>query len=120
MTVSVIFKRLDAFFFFFFWIIKVCNFRNFSTFVPFRFDLFDTPLLLLFKVTNCHTKICGLHKQPPEVFCKKRCSEKFCKFHMKTLVLESPFNKVTGLQSCNFIKETPTKVLYKAVNIAKF
>ena len=39
---------------------------------------------------------------------------------MKTLVLESPFNKVTGLQSCNFIKETPTKVLYKAVNIAKF
>ena len=88
---------------FFFWIIKVCNFRSFSTFVPFRFDFFDTPLL--FKVTNYHTKVCCLHKQPPEVFCKKRCSEKFYKFHMKALVLESPFNKVTGLQSCNFIKK---------------
>ena len=32
-----------------------------------------------------------------EVFCKKRYSEKFCKFHRKTPVLESLFNKVAGL-----------------------
>ena len=25
-----------------------------------------------------------LQKQPPKVFCKKRCSEKFCKMHRKT------------------------------------
>ena len=25
-------------------------------------------------------------KQPPEVFCKKRCSYKFCKIHRKTPV----------------------------------
>ena len=106
MTVNVIFKRLDAFFFFlFFWITKVCNFRSFSTFVPFRFDFFDTPLL--FKVTNCHTKVCCLHKQPPEVFCKKRCSEKFCKFHMKACspvtLLKRDSNK-SVIQSCEYCK----------------
>ena len=30
-----------------------------------------------------------LQKQPPEVFCKKRCSEKFGKIHRKTLVPET-------------------------------
>ena len=30
-------------------------------------------------------------KQPPEVFCKKKCSQKFGKIHKKTPVLESPF-----------------------------
>ena len=30
-------------------------------------------------------------KQPPEVFCKKRCSQKFHKIHRKTPVPESPF-----------------------------
>ena len=33
-----------------------------------------------------------------DVFCRKRCSYKFCKFHRKTPVLES------------FLKETPTHV----------
>ena len=36
-------------------------------------------------------------KQPQEMLCKKR-SKKFCKFHRKTPVLESHFNKVAGLQ----------------------
>ena len=44
-------------------------------------------------------------KQPPAVFCKKSCSLKFRKFHRKTPVLESLFNKVAGLQACNFIKK---------------
>ena len=41
-------------------------------------------------------------KQPPEAFCKKGCSWKFDKFHRKTPVLESLFDKVAGL---NFIKK---------------
>ena len=32
-----------------------------------------------------------IQKQPPEVFCKKRCSEKFRKIHKKTPVPESLF-----------------------------
>ena len=32
-------------------------------------------------------------KQPLKVFCKRRCSEKICKFHRKTPVLKSDFNK---------------------------
>ena len=43
--------------------------------------------------------------QPPEVFCKKWCSQKAWKFHRKTPVLESIFNKVAGLWACNFIKK---------------
>ena len=52
-----------------------------------------------------------VQKQPPEVFCKKRCSCKFRKFHKKASVLESPFHKVAGLRDCNVIKKkTPTLV----------
>ena len=40
-------------------------------------------------------------KQPPDVFCKKL----FGIFHAKTPVLESLFNKVLGLKTCNFIKK---------------
>ena len=40
-------------------------------------------------------------KQPTEVFCKKRCSWKFCKIHKKTPVPENPakFLKTTFLQN---------------------
>ena len=44
-------------------------------------------------------------KQPLELFCKKRCSEKFCKFHRKIPVLKSLFNRVAGLEECSFIKK---------------
>ena len=44
-------------------------------------------------------------KQPPEMFCKIRCSEKFQKVGRKTPVLESLFNKITGFQASNFIKK---------------
>ena len=33
-------------------------------------------------------------KQPPEVFCKKRCSQKFHKTHWKTPAPDLFFNKV--------------------------
>ena len=42
----------------------------------------------------------NIEKQPPEVFFKKRCSQKFFKIHRKTPVPESLF-----YQSCNFIKK---------------
>ena len=44
-------------------------------------------------------------KQPSEVFCRRRSSLKFRKFHWKTSVLESICNKVAGLKACNFIKK---------------
>ena len=37
-------------------------------------------------INSHHMKI---EKQPPEVFCKKRCSQKFRKIHRKTLVADS-------------------------------
>ena len=43
-------------------------------------------------------------KQPPELFCKKGVLKTSQKFHRKTPVLGSPFNKVPCLQACNFIK----------------
>ena len=44
-------------------------------------------------------------KQPPEVFCKKRCSKKFPKIHRKTPVPEPLFKYSCRLQACNFIKK---------------
>ena len=35
---------------------------------------------------------------------KKRCFQKFCRFHRKTTVLKSLFNTVADLQACSFIK----------------
>ena len=51
------------------------------------------------------TTLAYLKKQPPEVFCKKSCSLELRKFHRKIPVLESLFNRVTGLKGCNFIKK---------------
>ena len=36
---------------------------------------------------------------------QSRCSKKLCNIHKKTLALESLFNKVSVLQSYNFIKK---------------
>ena len=44
-------------------------------------------------------------KQTPEVFCKNRCSYKFCKIHGKTPVLESFLKKVAKFQGCNFTEK---------------
>ena len=46
-----------------------------------------------------------IQKQPPEVFCKKRCSQKFHKIHKKTPVPESLFNKVAGLRPATLLKK---------------
>ena len=47
----------------------------------------------------------GSEKQQPFAdFVQNRCSWKFLKFHRKTLVLETLFSNVKGLQTCNFNK----------------
>ena len=43
----------------------------------------------------------------------------FCNIHKKTLVLESLFNEVAGLNACNFIKKRLQHKFFP-VNIAKF
>ena len=44
------------------------------------------------------------NKQPPELFCKKRCSQKCRKIHRKTPLPESLFNKVGGLRPATLLK----------------
>ena len=46
-------------------------------------------------------------------------SQKFRKFHRKTPVLESIFNKLTGLHACNFIKKD-SKYRSFPVKLTKF
>ena len=53
----VIFERLETIF------SDNKNFRNFSPFVPFRFNIFDTPLP--FKVTNCQKNLLFCRKKVP-------------------------------------------------------
>ena len=58
-------------------------------------------------LTKCFTKV-----YPFTNVLQNRCSYKFPDIHKKISVLESLFNKVTGLMVCNFIeKEIPTQVL---------
>ena len=45
-----------------------------------------------------------VQKQSPEVFCKKRCSQKFRKLHRKKPALETFLNKVADLQLANYLK----------------
>ena len=59
------------------------------------------------------------HKQPPEVFCKKRFLKNITKFHNKALALESLFNKVASLKVCNFIKNRLHHSCFP-LNITKF
>ena len=46
-----------------------------------------------------------IQEQPFAGVLLKRCSEQFRKFHKKTPVLESLFNKIAGHQPCNYIKK---------------
>ena len=54
-------------------------------------------------------------KQPPEVFYRKSCSWKFRNIPRKAPVLESPFNRLAGCKTCNFLKKR-----LQHMNIAKF
>ena len=43
-------------------------------------------------------------RKPLEMFYKERCSQKFGNIHRNASVLESLYNKVAGIQDCNFVK----------------
>ena len=58
-------------------------------------------------------------KQPPKVFCKKRCSKKFCKIQRITHVTESLFNKVAGLRPVTLLKKRLCRRCF-AVNFSIF
>ena len=67
---------------------------------------------------HCHLPI-YMRKQPFTDVLQNRCPYKFCNNHRKRPVLESLFNKVPGLQACNFIKKRLQQRCFP-VNIAKF
>ena len=61
----------------------------------------------------------SIQKQPFADVLQNKCSWKFRKFHRKTPVLKSLFNKVAALKACNFIKKRLQHKCFP-VNIAKF
>ena len=56
------------------------------------------------KVWQMVTITISSQKQPPEVFCKKRCSYKFRKIHRKTPVPECLFKESCKLRSATLLK----------------
>ena len=67
--------------------------------------------LLSSDLKNAFTKH-FLKMQPFPNVLQRRCYYRFLDIHKKMSVLESLFNKVTGLIACSFIKkETPTQVV---------
>ena len=61
----------------------------------------------------------SIQKQPPEVFCERRCSWKFRKIDRKTPAPESLLSKVAGLRHANLLKK---RLAHRClpVNFAKF
>ena len=58
-------------------------------------------------------------KQPLKVFCKRRCSEKLCKFLRKTPALESLFNNAADLWVSTFLRKR-LQHRWFPVKLAKF
>ena len=65
------------------------------------------PIFLLF-----NHDIINIQKQPPEVFCKKRRSQKFCKIHRKTSVSESLLAQVFSCEFSEISKNTFLQYTY--------
>ena len=51
-----------------------------------------------------------VQKQPQQVFCKKRCSQKFSKIHRKTSCARVSYKKVVGLRPSTLLKITLVQV----------
>ena len=60
--------------------------------------------MLILVITQCYYREVSIQNQPPEVFCKKRCSLKFRKFHSKTCV---------GVSSLKFVKNIKKRLQYR-------
>ena len=61
--------------------------------------------LKLFSVQKIDKNKSFLKKHPPQGFCKKVVHKKFHKIHVKTLVLESLFNRVSALRPASLFKK---------------
>ena len=61
--------------------------------------------LKLFSLQKIHKNKYFIKKQPPQGFCKKGVLKKFHKIHLKTPVLESLFNRVSGLRPAILLKK---------------
>ena len=59
-----------------------------------------------------------VQREPPEVLYEKAVLKNFAKFTGKHLCLSHFFNKVAGLQACNFIEKRPQHSCFP-VNVAK-
>ena len=67
--------------------------------------------LKLFSLQKIDKNKSFIKKQPPEGFSKKGVLKIFHKIHLKTPVLESYFNRVSGLRAATLLKkEIPTQV----------
>ena len=58
-------------------------------------------------------------KQPPEVFFRKRCSQRLRKNSQENTCARNSFNKVAGLKSANLLKKSPWLKCFP-VNFVKF
>ena len=72
--------------------------------------MFETISYITLPKKTKNWKIIWFQKRPPDTFCRKRCSRKFCKVHRKTPMFESLFNKVADLFSLATLlkRDSPT------------
>ena len=110
---------------------KIDVLKNFATFtgkhlfLPLQVFFFKTPTMAASAAANTFLANSGIYcwgshqllfrtplktgvkpqKQPLELFCKKRCSKKFFKFHRKAPVLKSVFNRGVLTNFSNFTRK---------------
>ena len=60
-------------------------------------------------------EVLATQKQPLEVFCGKTFSYKIQKFHKKTPMLESLFNKVAGLRPATSLKRSSNTAVFPEI-----
>ena len=79
-----------------------CLLRCFCCY-DFFFEIFIVnfkEILIYFYLLSC---LYWVQKKPPEVFFKKSCSLQLRNIYRETSVLGSLFDKVVGLEACNYI-----------------
>ena len=84
-----------------------------------RIDVLNVKACFISLVESYSLVLWYIWKQLPEVFYKKALLKNFPIFTGKTPALESLFNKVAGVQACNFIKKRLQHRCFP-VAIAKF
>ena len=95
------------------WIyVKVTSFLSNVMFAPVNFfRLLYFILVFVSSSFSISLTLYSVQKQLPDVFFRKRVLKHFLNIHRKMPVLRTRFNKIGGLQACNFIERR---------NIAKF